>query len=145
MKPPLNLGRQWYNIVCWLNNYLYGLKQASQNWFRKFTSEVQNFGFKQSRADYSLFTKFQDDSFTAILLYVDEMVKTTNNEKAIKDLKRFLSTCFKIKDLEPLKDFLGVEVSWSKDGIAINQWKYALDIVEEAGLLRAKPAKFLME
>jgi hypothetical protein len=39
------------------------------------------------------------------------MVKTTNNEKAIKDLKRFLSTCFKIKDLEPLKDFLGVEVS----------------------------------
>jgi hypothetical protein len=46
-----------------------------------------------------------------ILLYVDEMVKTTNNEKAIKDLKRFLSTCFKIKDLEPLKDFLGVEVS----------------------------------
>jgi len=73
------------------------------------------------------------------------MVKTTNNEKAIKDLKRFLSTCFKIKDLEPLKDFLGVEVSWSKDGIAINQWKYALDIVEEAGLLRAKPVKFLME
>lgn len=51
-----------------------------------------------------------NDSFTAILLYVDEMVKTTNNEKAIKDLKRFLSTCFKIKDLEPLKDFLGVEV-----------------------------------
>jgi hypothetical protein len=76
---------------------------------------------------------------------VDYMVIIGNNEEAIKYLKRFLSTCFKIKDLGPFKCFLGVEVARSEAGIAINQQKYALDIPEEIGLLGAKPVKFPME
>lgn len=76
---------------------------------------------------------------------VDYMVIIGNNEEAIKDLKRFPSTCFKIKDLRPLKCFLGVEVARFKAGTAINQQKYALDILEETGLLGAKPVKFPME
>ena len=75
-----------------------------------------------------------------ILLYVDDMVITGNNEKAISDLKRFLSNCFKIKDLGPLKYFLGIEVARSKAGISICQRKYTLDILEEAGLLGVKPS-----
>ncbi|KAG6767421.1 hypothetical protein POTOM_028626 [Populus tomentosa] len=76
---------------------------------------------------------------------VDYMVIIGNNEEATKDLKRFLSTCFKIKDLGPMKCFLGVEVARSKAGIAINQQKYASDMLEETGLLGAKPVKFPME
>ena len=131
--------------MCRLHKSLYGLKQASRSWFQKFLSAINQIGFKQSQADHSLFTKVCGDSFTAILLYVDDMIVTGNNQKAIDDVKRFIGSCFKVKDLGPLKYFLGVEVARSQKGISINQRKYTLDILKEAGLLGAKPSKFPME
>ena len=73
------------------------------------------------------------------------MIITGNNGEMIDDLKKFLNNQFRIKDLGPLKFFLGVEVACSKAGISICQRKYSLDILEETGLLGAKPAKFPME
>ncbi|KAL5560356.1 hypothetical protein UlMin_036567 [Ulmus minor] len=145
MQPPPGFRRQGETLVCRLHKSLYGLKQASRSWFQKFLSVMKIFGFEQSLADYSLFTKVSGDSFTAILLYVDDMIITGNDDKSINGVKEFLGSCFKIKDLGPLKYFLGIEVARSKTGISINQRKYTLDILQEAGLLGAKPAKFPME
>lgn len=73
------------------------------------------------------------------------MVIKGNNEKAINDLK-FLNSYFEIKDLGPLKYFFGIiEVARSKAGIIVCQQKYTLDILEEVGLLRSKPATIPME
>ena len=145
MLPPPGFCRQGENMVCRLHKSLYGLKQASRSWFQRFHSAIQEIGFQQSHADYSLFTQVHGNSITVILLYVDDMVITGNNEKAIKDLKKFLNSCFKIKDLGLLKYFLGIEVAQSKAGISICQRKYTLDILEEAGLLGVKPTKVPME
>lgn len=145
MVPPPGYRRQGENVVCRLHKSLYGLKQASRSWFRRFSGAIQEIGFQQSKADYSLFTQVCGDSITVVLLYVDDMVITGNNETAISDLKKFLNSCFKIKDLGPLKYFLGIEVARSKAGITICQRKYTLDILEEAGLLGAKPATVPME
>lgn len=145
MHPPPGFRRQGESLVCRLHKSLYGLKQASRSWFHKFLSAITHFGFQQSQADHSLFTKVQGDSFTAILLYVDDMVITGNNQKAINNVKTFLASCFKLKDLGMLKYFLGIEIARSTMGIFNNQRKYTLDILQEAGLLGAKPAKFPME
>ncbi|KAI5330645.1 hypothetical protein L3X38_030043 [Prunus dulcis] len=145
MLPPPGYRRQGEHTVCRLHKSLYGLKQASRSWFRKFSSAIQNIGFFQSKADYSMFTQTRGKSFTTILLYVDDMIITGNNDDAIRDLKHFLGTCFKIKDLGPLKYFLGVEIARSKSGISFCQRKYTLDILEGAGLLGAKPEKIPME
>ena len=131
--------------MCQLNKSLYGLKQASRNWFHKFSSSICDVGFEQSRTDYSLFTKVCDNSFTTILLYVDDIIITGNNEKMIDHLKKFLNSHFWIKDLSPLKFFIGAEVSRSKVGISICQRKYSLDILEETGSLGTKLAKFPTE
>lgn len=50
-----------------------------------------------------------------------------------------------MKDLGPLKYFLGIEVARSSDGFFLSQRKYILDIISEAGLLRAKPADTPLE
>lgn len=50
--------------VCKLNKSLYGLKQAPRQWFAKLTEALQSFGYSQSKADYSLFTKLRGDCFS---------------------------------------------------------------------------------
>lgn len=60
-------------------------------------------------------------------------------------LKIFLLKRFRIKDLGDLKYFLGIEFSRSKKGIFMSQRKYALDILQDSGLLGARPDKFPME
>lgn len=57
----------------------------------------------------------------------------------INTLKSDLNNAFKIKDLDNLKYFLGLEIARSKKGIHICQRKYALDILSDCGLLGSKP------
>ncbi|CAN6724995.1 unnamed protein product [Malus baccata var. baccata] len=73
------------------------------------------------------------------------MIITGNNHDAIQRLKQFLHHQFRIKDLGPLKYFLGIEVARSQQGISISQRKYILDILDDAGLLGACPVDFPME
>ena len=145
MTPPPGLRRQGENLVCRLRKSIYGLKQASRNWFSTFTATVKSAGYIQSKADYSLFTKSQGNKFTAILIYVDDILLTGNDLHEIKMLKTHLLKRFFIKDLGELKYFLGIEFSRSKKGIFMSQRKYALDILQETGLTGVKPEKFPME
>ena len=49
-------------------------------------------------------------SFTALLIYVDDILITGNDPNAIIALKKFLHNQFRIKDLGDLKYFLVMEV-----------------------------------
>ena len=104
-----------------------------------------HYGFIQSYADYSLFTYKKGDVYKALLIYVDDLVLTGNNSEVYKQFKQYLNKCFEIKDLGPLKYFLGIEVARGPQGLFLCQRKYALEIVDECGLLGAKPAVFPIE
>ncbi|KAH9725530.1 protein kinase domain-containing protein [Citrus sinensis] len=144
MKPPPGFCQQGKHLLFRLQKSLYGLKQASRNWFEKFSSVLRLAGFKQSHCDYSLFTSTIGSSITVVLVYVDDIVITGNNELAIKALKDFLHHRFHMKDLGILKYFLGIEIARSSKGIFLSQRKYALEILNDAGLLGAKPIDFPM-
>ncbi|XP_019160477.1 PREDICTED: uncharacterized protein LOC109157051 [Ipomoea nil] len=128
------------NQVCRLLRSLYGLKQASRQWNAKLSTTLVHNGFKQSRHDSSLFTKGTGANFIALLVYVDDILVACANMEPIQQLKLFLDSTFKIKDLGSLGYFLGIEAKAKADGLNICQRKYALDILKEAGFLGCKPA-----
>jgi len=116
-----------------------------RQWFAKLSSKLCEYGFVRSYADYSLFVYRKGTVFLAVLVYVDDIVLTSNDTQACKDFKTYLHACLSIKDLGPLKYFLGIEVARDPQGMFLCQRKYALEIVHECGLLGAKPADFPIE
>ena len=130
------------DLVCHLHKFLYGLKQASRQWFAKFSEAICSAGFKQSQADHSLFTKQRDKSFT---IYVDDILTTGNNPNSIALTKKFLHSHFHLKDLSPLKYFLCIELLAFKNEIFISQHKYALEIIKDTWLLGTTPIDTPME
>jgi hypothetical protein len=79
MHLPPSFGRKRETRVCKLNKSLYGLKQASRQWYAKLSSTLINVGYKQSKLDYSLFVRSHKGNFTAILVYVDDIILAGNN------------------------------------------------------------------
>ena len=69
------------------------------------------------------------------MIYVDDILIIRNDPVNIAITKIFLHSHFHLKDLGDLKYFLGIEISASKNGIFISQHKYALEIIEDEGLL----------
>jgi hypothetical protein len=126
--------------VCKLNKSIYGLKQASRQWYSKLSDSLISLGYSHSNADYSLFTKTCNNKFTAILIYVDDIVLTGNDFSEIQLVKSFLNDKFKIKDLGQLRYFLGLEVARSSSGIMLNQRNYTLELLSDTGMLAAKPS-----
>ena len=127
------------NQVCKLQKSLHGLKQASRQWNAKLTTALLDQGFVQAPSDSSLFTKQHSHTFIALLVYVDDVIIASDDLSQIALIKSFLYDQFHIKDLGPLKYFLGLEISRSSSGINLCQRKYALDLLADTGCLNSKP------
>ncbi|RVW36637.1 Retrovirus-related Pol polyprotein from transposon RE1 [Vitis vinifera] len=139
LPPECMVSEKQCQKVCKLKKSLYGLKQSPRAWFGRFTKSMRAFGYHQSNSDHTLFLKKQHGKITALIVYVDDMVVTGNDPEERKVLQNYLSREFEMKDLGPLKYFLGIEVSRSSEGIFLSQRKYALDLLQETGMSGCQP------
>jgi hypothetical protein len=126
--------------VCHLHKSLYGLKQAPRAWFERFTSHLLTLGFKASVADASLFILSHKSVTVYLLLYVDDIIITGNNSSAVSNIISQLSTAFELKDLGPLRYFLGLQIDYKKGGFFVHQRKYLTDLLHKFTMTDCKAA-----
>ena len=91
-----------------------------------------------SHYDFALFLHCTSKDTILLLLYVDDMIITSDDLSGIQELKNFLSQQFEMKDLGHLSYFLGLEIIHSTDGLYITQAKYASELLSRAGLTDSK-------
>ena len=80
-----------------------------------------------------------------VIVYVDDIIIASNTDSEVDLLKEQLKSSLKLRDLGPMKYFLGLEIASSSAGIHICQRKYALDLLDESGLLGCKPSSAPMD
>ena len=131
--------------VCRLRKALYGLKQSPRAWFGRFSDAVVGFGMHRCSVDHSVFSMSSSKGCVILVVYVDDIIVTGSDVEGIQRLKQFLQKEFDTKDLGILRYFLGIEVAYADDSIALSQRKYTLDILKEVGLHDARPGDIPMD
>jgi hypothetical protein len=129
MCPPLG-----YSIpevmVCHIYCSLYGLKQAPQAWFQCFASVVTTADFSANAHDPALFFHVSHRGMTLLLLYMDDMIITGDDPEYIAFVKAHLSDQFLMSNLDPLRYFLGIEISSTSEGFFLSQEKYIHNLLD---------------
>jgi hypothetical protein len=87
-----------------------------------------------------LFYKNHQGRIVILIVYVDDIIITGNDEREMVQLKKDLARSFEVKDLGHLHYFLGIEVAYSTQGIYLSQRKYALDLLKETRMMDCQPA-----
>ena len=98
---------------------LYGLKQAPRDWYGRIDSFLVSLVFTKSKVSPKLYFKVMDNEPIILLLYVDDLF-LTGNENKISECKKKLATKFEIKGLGLIHYFLSLEVWQSPKGIFLN-------------------------
>jgi len=98
-------------LVCKLKKSLYGLKQASRQWYLKFNRFMVSSGFTRLQANHYFYSKWFENSCIILLMDVDDMLVAGSNIKEIVNLKAKLTKEFSMKDLGPAKKILRMRIS----------------------------------
>ena len=127
------------SYVCKLRKSIYGLKQAPCAWYTELRKFLLASGFQNSLADTSLFILKHGGHLIYLLVYVDDIIITGDNDGFVQQFVTLLSQQFSLKDLGQLFYFLGVEVISHPHGLLLSQRRYILDLLAHTKMMEAKP------
>jgi len=80
-----------------------------------------------------------DHDFVFIVIYVDDLIVTRDNDVDIFDLNKILKKNFEMKNLGKLHYFLGIKLIKSLKEIWLSRRQYALNKLLKYGMTRSKP------
>ncbi|RVW47053.1 Retrovirus-related Pol polyprotein from transposon TNT 1-94 [Vitis vinifera] len=128
-------------LVCRLKRSIYGLKQASRQWYRKFDQVITSFGFKENTVDQCIYLKFSESKFIILVLYVDDILLASSDVGLLHETKRFLSSKFDMKDLGNASFVLGIQIhrDRSRGILGLSQKAYIDKVLSRFGMSNCAP------
>ncbi|CAL9235942.1 unnamed protein product [Arabidopsis halleri] len=138
-QPPGFVDKDRPSYVCRLRKLIYGLKQAPMTWYMALKQHLLRTGFVNFMADTSLFIHSSGPHITYVLVYVDDIIVTGNNNVLVASVLTSFAERFSIKDPSDLHYLLGIVVTRSARGLHLMQKKYITDLLTKHNMLDAKP------
>jgi hypothetical protein len=128
------------DYVCRLHRSIYGLKQAPRAWFMRLSQALLELGFSTSVIDTSLFMFHHNSVHIFVLIYVDDILVSSNSPTAVSGLISHLQREFAVKDLGALSYFLGIQATQLPHALYLTQSKYITDLLCRTHMDGTKPA-----
>ncbi|KAJ9554358.1 hypothetical protein OSB04_018403 [Centaurea solstitialis] len=128
------------SMVCRLKKSIYGLKQASRQWYLKFHQVITSFGYEVNLVEDCVYHKFSGSSVIFLILYVDDILIATNDLALLHDTKKFLAKHFEMKDLSDASFVLGIQIlrDRSRGILRLSQRSYIDKVLDRFGMLDSK-------
>ncbi|GJW18915.1 retrotransposon protein, putative, ty1-copia subclass [Tanacetum coccineum] len=133
--------------VCKLQRSIYGLKQASRSWNKRFDEEIKRFGFAQNLDEPCVYQKASGSNVTFLILYVDDIIIMGNHIPSLQSVKNYLGKCFSMKDLGEAAFILGIKIyrDRSKRLIGLSQNAYMDKILKRYKMDNSKRGHIPMQ
>ena len=144
-QPPMFEESEEEDKVCQLLKPIYGLKQSSRCWNKKFHTTATKLGFQRTRSDYCVYVMRRGKELAILLIWVDDILLASNSPSLKQEIKNHLKQDLEINDLGKLRYFLGMEINDVDGGILLNQKRYATELLAAAGMSDCKPVSTPME
>ncbi|RZB91262.1 Retrovirus-related Pol polyprotein from transposon TNT 1-94 [Glycine soja] len=98
------------HLVYKLNKFIYGLKQASRQWYLNFHEVITSFDFEENIMDQCIYQKVSRSKICFLVLYVDDILLATDDKNFLYEVKKFLSKNFDMKDMGYASYVIGIEI-----------------------------------
>jgi hypothetical protein len=121
------------DLVCRLKNALYGLRRSALYWFKTLAPIMRKLGWEPFDSDICL---FKHEKLGALLiLYVDDLLIAAPTVQDVHEIRDAIGKFFKLKNMGPVKRFLGYEILRDRDNrqIYLSQEGFARKILLKYG------------
>jgi len=126
--------------VCRLKKDLHGLKQAPRAWYSRIDSYLLENRFEKCEGEPTLYIKEKYGKLLIVVLYVDDVIFTGNDDYLIENFKLVMKEEFEMTDMGLLRYSSGIEVDQNENGIFISQAKYVNEVLERFHMQECKAA-----
>jgi hypothetical protein len=130
-----------------LDKALYGLKQAGRVWNKKLHAYLTKIGYNQLKSDPCVYMRKSATGTIILAIHVDDILMLADNQDLLVLAKKELNEEFTTKDLGPVRQLLGLEVSrdWKAKTVTITQTGYIKSILSRFGMSNAHDAHTPMD
>ena len=102
------------HLMCELKKSTYGLKQVSRQCYLKFDEIMTSLEFRENYVDHYIYMISIASKFVILVLYINDIVLTSDNEYMLIEIKQLLSIHFEMKDLGNAFFVLGIKIHHEK-------------------------------
>jgi hypothetical protein len=123
-------------LVCLLKKSLYGIKQGGNRWNRKMRTALESMGFKQTYSDVAVYIFVRAYVHIFLPVFVDDMNFASLSLPAIKQAITDLSGHFKLCDLGPTTELLGIKIDHNRPNCSLtsSQPHYCTEMLFRYGM-----------